>query len=134
TNGWAAGMLLLAHAGTKAIAFDSGARDRLFSYFDRAVVANLDDAELRTLAAASLLPVIDMDALRELGVDEGAESLLERLRASHAFVARLERQPRCWRLHDLLRDALGRRFGSIGNSRWRGDIRSVAADIAARRG
>ena len=99
-------MLLLAHAESKAIALDSDARDRIFSYFDRAVLANLDDAELRTLAAASLLPEIDIDALREMGVDEGAEDLLERLRASHAFVSRLERQPRSWRLHDLLRDAL----------------------------
>ncbi|HXU67448.1 MAG TPA: BTAD domain-containing putative transcriptional regulator [Casimicrobiaceae bacterium] len=134
TNGWAAGMLLLAHAGTKATTLDVDARDRVFSYFDRAVLANLDDGELRTLAAASLLPEIDIDTLREMGTDEGAESLLERLRAGHAFVARLERQPRSWRLHDLLRDALGSRFESIGDARWRDELRNVAARIAARRG
>src|SRR5579862_5144258 len=135
TNGWAAGMLLLAHVGTKSITLDSDARERVLSYFDRAVLANLDDRELSTLAAASLLPEIDVDALREMGgVDEGAEHLLERLRASHAFVSRLERQPRSWRLHDLLRDALVRRFGSIGDSRWRDELRKAAARIAARRG
>lgn len=134
TNGWAAGMLLLAHAGTQAVKLHSDARDRVLSYFDGAVLANLDDGELRILAAASLLPEIDVEALRELGVDEGAEALLERLRASHAFVARLERQPRSWRLHDLLRDALGRRFGSIGDSAWREDARNAAARVAARRG
>lgn len=134
TNGWAAGMLLLAHTGTKAITLDSDARDRVFTYFDRAVLANLDDAELRTLAAASLLPEIDIDTLRDMGVGDGAEALLERLRASHAFVSRLERQPRSWRLHDLLRDALGRRFGSIGDSSWRDDLRNTAARIAAQRG
>jgi len=134
TNGWAAGMLLLAHAGTHEVKLHSDARDRVFSYFDRAVLANLDDGELRILAAASLLPEIDIEALRELGVDEGAEALLERLRGSHAFVARLERQPRSWRLHDLLRDALGRRFGSIGDSAWREDARNAAARVAARRG
>ena len=134
TNGWAAGMLLLAHAGTQAVKLHSDARDRVLSYFDRAVLANLDNGELRILAAASLLPEIDIEALRELGVDEGAETLLERLRASHAFVARLERQPRSWRLHDLLRDALGHRFASIGDSAWRDDVRKAAALVAARRG
>ncbi|HTL75418.1 MAG TPA: BTAD domain-containing putative transcriptional regulator [Casimicrobiaceae bacterium] len=134
TNGWAAGMLLLAQAGTKAIALDSDARERVFSYFDRAVLTNLDQRDLRTLAAASLVPEIDLDALHEMGVDEGAENLLERLRAAHAFVVRLERQPRSWRLHDLLRDALGRRFDSIGDSRWREELRNAAARIAVQRG
>ncbi|HJU22157.1 MAG TPA: hypothetical protein VJ891_06580, partial [Casimicrobiaceae bacterium] len=134
TNGWAAGMLLLAHAGTKAVTLDSDARERVFSYFDRAVLGNLDDGELRTLVAASLLPEIDIDSLREMGVDEGAEALLERLRGSHAFVVRLERQPRSWRLHDLLREALGRRFESIGDARWRGELRNAAARIAVQRG
>ncbi|HEX6795038.1 MAG TPA: BTAD domain-containing putative transcriptional regulator [Casimicrobiaceae bacterium] len=134
TNGWAAGMLLLAHAGTKATTIDSNARDRMLAYFDRAVLANLDEHDLRMLAAASLLPEIDIEALGEMGVDEGAEALLERLRALHAFVVRLDRQPRSWRLHDLLRDALSRRFASIGDPRWRGDLRVAAARIAAQRG
>ena len=134
TNGWAAGMLLLANAEAQAIPFSLDAHDRVFSYLDRAILAILDEAELRTLAAASLLPEIEVDALREMGVDEGAENLLERLRASHAFVSRLDRQPRCWRLHDLLRDALGRRFASIGNAQWRSHLRNAAARIAARRG
>ena len=134
THGWAAGMLLLAHTGTNAIDSDSDARDRIFSYFDRAVLADLDDAELRTLAAMSLIPEVDIETLREMGVDEGAESLLERLRASHAFVSRLERQPRSWRLHDLLRDALRRRYESIATSQWREELRNVAARVAARNG
>ena len=134
TDGWAAGMLLLAHAGTQAIWLHSDASDRVFSYFERAVLANLDEGDLRILAAASLLPEIDIEALRELGVGEGAEALLERLRASHAFVARLERQPRSWRLHDLLRDALRRRFGSIADSAWRDGVRQLAGHVAAHRG
>jgi DNA-binding SARP family transcriptional activator len=134
TNGWAAGMLLLAHGGTEAMSLGSEARDRTLAYFDRAVLGRLDEADLRTLAAASLLPEVDVDALREMGASDGAEALLERLRASHAFVSRLERQPRSWRLHDLLRDALGRRFGTIGESRWRDEVRNAAARIAERRG
>ena len=134
TNGWIAGMLLLAHSGTTAGTLDTGAYDRISSYFDRAVIASLDDSELRTLAAASLIPEIDQDALRDMGVDEGAEGLLERLRGSHAFVARLERQPRSWRLHDLLREALARRFESIGDARWRQELRNAAARVAERRG
>jgi ATP/maltotriose-dependent transcriptional regulator MalT/DNA-binding SARP family transcriptional activator len=134
TNGWAAGLLLLANAHAKAITLQSDAHDRVFAYFERAIFATLDDTELRMLVAASLLPEVDVDALRAMRIGEGAENLLERLRTSHAFVARLEREPRSWRLHELLRDALRRRFSAIGDSRWRDQLRIAAARVAEARG
>jgi ATP/maltotriose-dependent transcriptional regulator MalT len=98
------------------------------------VLARLDDAEFRTLAATSLLPQVDVDMLDALGLGESAVKALERLRRLHSFVTRLDRQTPTWRLHDLLRDALRTRFNSIGDARWRRSMRSAAAGVAADRG
>jgi len=134
TNGWVAGMLLLAKGAAGPIPGDSSPREWIDSYFDHRVIADLDNAERRTLAAVSLLPQVDIASLQEMGLGESAVDILERLRRLHSFVTRLDREPPTWRLHDLLRDALRARFNSMGDAAWRRGVRSAAARVAADRG
>jgi LuxR family maltose regulon positive regulatory protein len=80
TDGWAAGMLLLAQSqGADA---DTRSSDRIASYFDDRVLAAFHERELKTLAAVSLLPEIDVDDLARMGLADGAADLLERTRGS----------------------------------------------------
>jgi DNA-binding SARP family transcriptional activator len=134
TKGWVAGMLLLAQAPVRSMSGDSRPSEWIGSYFDHTVLAPLDDAGRRTLAAVSLLPEVDIDSLREMGLDDSASDILEGMRRLHSFVTRLDRQPPSWRLHDLLRDALRARFSSIGDAAWRRRVRSAAARVATDRG
>ncbi len=135
-DGWAAGILLFAQGSGVDATEDSapGGRERIRSYFDERVVAALTSTEQRTLAAAALLPDVDADALERMRLP-GAE-VLELLRKQRAFVTRLDRQPPSWRLHELLREALLRRFddGRIGDAQWRTDTRRAAAEVAVCRG
>ena len=133
TDGWAAGMLLLAQSGESAPARHA-ASARIAAYFDERVLAVFDDSELRTLAVVSLLPEVDAASLARLGLDGGAGQLLERLRRENAFVVRLERGPASWRLHDLLRDALRARFRTIADAAWRRKALLAAAPLAAAAG
>lgn len=134
TDGWAAGMLLLAQpAGGTSIARD-GAGRRIAAYFDERLLASFDDTALRTLTIASLLPEVDQAALARLGLDASATRLLERLGRENAFVARLERAPPSWRLHDLLRDALRARFRTTGDAAWRRAALLAAAPLAIESG
>jgi ATP/maltotriose-dependent transcriptional regulator MalT/DNA-binding SARP family transcriptional activator len=136
-DGWAAGILLFAQAASVGDAAERSApsgRERIRSYFEERVVASLTVPEQRTLAAAALLPEVDADALERMGLPGG--EALEFLRKQRAFVTRLDRQPPSWRLHELLREALLRRFddGGIGDARWRDALRRAAATLAAERG
>jgi DNA-binding SARP family transcriptional activator len=136
-DGWAAGMLLFAQAASAsdgAGRIAPSGRERIRSYFDERVVASLTSSEQRTLAAAALLPDVDAGALERMGLAGG--EALELLRKQRAFVTRLDRQPPSWRLHELLREALLRRFdeGGIGDAQWRTDTRRAAAALAAERG
>ena len=134
TGGWAAGMLLLAQsAGTAPAARDAASR-RMAAYFDERVLAQFDEPTLRMLTVASLLPEVDAVALTRLGLDATAVDHLERLRRENAFVARLDRSPRSWRLHDLLRDALRERFRTTGDAAWRRGALVAAAPLAAEAG
>lgn len=134
SDGWAAGILLLAQSAAGApIGCDAAGR-RIAAYFDERVLAAFDEPELRTLAAASLLPEVDEASLVQLGLDSTAVQLLERLRRENGFVARLERTPASWRLHDLLRDALRTRFRTMADEAWRHSALLAAAPLAADRG
>lgn len=133
-GGWAAGLLLLAHAPCGPGQPGADGRERVDSFFAERVLAPLGDAAVRTLAAAALLPEVDADGLRQLGLGEAAAETLERMRRLHAFVTRLDRQPPSWRLHDLLRAALAARFETIGDAAWREQVRHAAGRIAVERG
>jgi LuxR family maltose regulon positive regulatory protein len=131
TEGWAAGMLLLAQSAEPANAVRDAATRRVASYFDERVLASFDDATLRMLAVASLLPEVDEASLARLGLGAIAVERLERLRRENAFVARLDRAPSSWRLHDLLRDALRERFRTMADAPWRRTALLAAAPLAA---
>lgn len=134
TNGWAAGMLMLSQAANTNVRFNAKAGEWISAYFDRMLLAQVDETEHRTLTALSLLPETDPDSIADMGLDPTAPALLERLRRFHSFVVRLDRQPPTWRLHDLLRDALQRRFDSLGDAAWRQRMRLAAARVAEKRG
>src|SRR5690349_1760153 len=133
SDGWAAGLLLLAQSPSDAAALRA-TNERIAAYFAERVLASFDDSELRTLATASLLPEVDAESVVKLGLDASAIQLLERLRRENAFVVRLDRAPPSWRLHDLLRDALRERFSAIGDPAWRRHALVAAAPIAAAAG
>jgi DNA-binding SARP family transcriptional activator len=132
TDGWAAGMLLLAQTGTLGTGAN-GVGIRVAAYFDERVLAPFDARALRILAVASLLPEVDEASLSRLGLDADAVDLLERLRRRNAFVVRLDRHPPCWRLHDLLRDALRTRWHTLGDPMWRTSTLLAAAALAVER-
>src|SRR5262249_49477276 len=137
-DGWAAGILLFAQSVSAVDAGGGGTapsgRERIRSYFDERVIASLSQPEQRTLAPAALLPEVDAHALERMGLPGG--EALELLRKQRAFVTRLDRHPPSWRLHELLREALLRRFdeGGIGDADWRNGTRRAAATLAAERG
>lgn len=135
TDGWVAGLLLLADAqGGNRPSGTLSARQRVESFFADRVLALLGESSQRILAAASLLPEVDVAGLREMGFGEDAVDLLERMRQSHSFVTRLDREPASWRLHDLLRDVLRERIHTIGDVDWRRQLRHAASRVAAQRG
>lgn len=133
-GGWAAGLVLLAQQPALDMNPAAIARERLDAFFAERVLAPLATAERLTLAAAALLPEVDVAALRAMGLPETAGETLEGLRRVHTFVARLDRQPPSWRLHDLLRSALSERFDRTGDAAWRDRVQRAAARIAAERG
>jgi LuxR family maltose regulon positive regulatory protein len=133
-GGWAAGMLLLAQSPVSPGTDTEIARERLEAFFAERVLAPLTEGERRTLAAAALLPDVDAAALQSMDMGNAAPEMLERLRRLHTFVTRLDRQPPSWRLHDLLRDALVQRFGTIADAAWRDRVLRAAAQTAADRG
>jgi ATP/maltotriose-dependent transcriptional regulator MalT len=89
------------------------------SYLVDHVLAARDPDERVMLAAVSLLPRIDVRALEMMGFDASAAATLDQLHRAHSFVARLDRQPSSWRLHDLLREALRSHFDSFRDAEWR---------------
>ena len=134
TDGWAAGLLLLARTGIKAPIGRDAASRRIAAYFDERVLASFDEPTLRMLTIASLLPDVDEASLAKLDLGATAIERLERLRRDNAFVVRLDRVPPSWRLHDLLRDALQARFRTMGDASWRRDALLAAAPLAAEAG
>ncbi|HEU0199821.1 MAG TPA: BTAD domain-containing putative transcriptional regulator [Burkholderiaceae bacterium] len=134
TGGWVAGMLLMAQSPQAESGRAPVGRERISAFFTERVLAGLRTDERQTLAAAALLPDIDVAGLRALGLPDTAAETLERLRKQHSFVSRLERQPPSWRLHDLLRDALAERFDREGDAAWRERVLRAAAVLASARG
>jgi ATP/maltotriose-dependent transcriptional regulator MalT/DNA-binding SARP family transcriptional activator len=133
-GGWVAGILLMAQSESAPQEARLTGSERIKAYFDDRVLASFTAAELRTLAAASLLPEVNRADLVRMALDDSAVDVLERLRKRHAFVVRLDLAPPTWRLHDLLRDALSARFDTFGDEAWRWGAISIAGDIAADRG
>ncbi len=133
-GGWAAGLLMLAQDSSGEFGSGTKARERVDTFFAERVLSPLTDEQRRTLAAASLLPDVDVAGLHQLGFGDAAAETLERLRKLHTFVMRLDREPPSWRLHDLLREALRKRFDGIGDAAWRLGLQRNAAQLAACRG
>src|SRR5206468_1396737 len=61
TDGWIAGMLMLAHTSGVGPSNTGSGTEQIASYFQDRVLASFDAGTLRTLAAVSLLPEVDGD-------------------------------------------------------------------------
>jgi DNA-binding SARP family transcriptional activator len=129
-GGWVAGMLLIAQQDKGSDAA-TAADERVAAYFAERVLGAFDSSTLRLLVAASLLESVDEAALARLGFGASGRVSLERLRRRNLFVTRLDRVPPCWRLHDLLREALRARFPLTGDHGWRQSTLVAAASICA---
>lgn len=130
TGGWAAGLTLLATGTAGSLDVEQLVAD----FFSQRVLGVLDDAQRRLLAAVSLLPEVDDDALQALGLGPGAADQLEALSAQLGFVQRLGRGRRCWRLHDLLAESVQAHWEGLGSAAWRQATLQAAAAVHAAQG
>lgn len=130
TGGWAAGLTLLAARGA-----DSADAEQLVAdFFSQCVLGVLDAAQRRLLAAVSLLPEVDDEALQALGLGPEAADHLDALSERLGFVQRLGRGRRCWRLHDLLGESVQAQFEASGSPAWRQATLQAAAAVHGRQG
>ena len=137
TGGWAAGLTLLAsnpNANPNGGSAAQGAERTVADFFDQRVLGLLDSAQCQLLAAVSLLPEVDVAALQTLGLPADAAERLDALCAQFGFVQRLSPGQRCWRLHDLLKQALQTRWPNLGNAAWRAATLVAAASLQAAQG
>ena len=130
TGGWAAGLTLCAaHPG------DADRAERTVAdFFAQRVLGLLSDQQCQLLAAVSLLPEVDVPGLRALGLAPDAPEQLDLLCTQLGFVQRLRHGHRCWRLHDLLTQALQARWPSLGSPAWRVSLLQAAAVLHAGQG
>ncbi len=130
TGGWAAGLTLLA-----ASPADTDAAQRLVAdYFEQRVLGLLAPEQHCLLAAVALLPEVDVPALQALGLPPDAAERLDQLCTQLGFVQRLRPGQRCWRVHDLLAQALQSRWPDLGSAAWRQGLLKAAAQVHARQG
>ena len=129
TGGWAAGLTLLAASpGAEA------AERTVADFFEQRVLGLLSADQCQLLAAVSLLPDVDLAALQMLGLPPTAADSLDQLCAQLGFVQRLRPGQRCWRLHDLLTQALQSRWPELGSAAWRKATLEAAAQVHASQG
>ena len=133
TGGWAAGLTLLAASPGGPTSADMAERT-VADFFAQRVLGLLDDAQRRLLGQVSLLPEVDEPALAQLGLGPAAGDALDQLCQQLGFVQRLRRGQRCWRLHDLLTQALQSAWPTLGDAVWRQQALLAAASVQATQG
>jgi LuxR family transcriptional regulator, maltose regulon positive regulatory protein len=108
TQGWAAGLQLVAGASAVAKAGPETARTRrhLFDYFAREVLAGLDPELRDFVLQTAVLPELTPALCRAVSGRADAHALLERLYRRNLFVSALDEALPALRLHDLFRDFL----------------------------
>lgn len=116
-GGWAAGLVLMAERASgdslwpAPDAADHGDQPELFELLGRQVFDALPAAEQDMLLKLGLLPEVTQQLAAAMVGSSDASGLLERLHRRQFLVTRLEPGERpVFRLHDLLRDFLGRRL------------------------
>ncbi len=134
TGGWAAGLTLLATPATPATAHAEAAGRTVADYFAQRVLGLLAPDQHRLLAAVSWLPEVDDGALQALDLGPDAAGQLDQLCTQLGFVQRLQPTRRCWRLHDLLTQALQAGWAACGSAPWRQATLQAAAQVHARDG
>lgn len=126
TGGWAAGLTLLAASPAGGPGAEAAERT-VADFFEQRVLGLLRADQCQLLAAVSLLPDVDLAALQQLGLPPDAAHSLDRLCAQLGFVQRLRPGQPCWRLHDLLTQALQSRWSELGTVDWRASTLQAAA-------
>jgi LuxR family maltose regulon positive regulatory protein len=133
TGGWAAGLTLLA-ANPAGTAEADAAERTVDDYFAQRVLGLLQHEQCKLLAAISWLPEVDEPALQALRLGADAPALLDQLCLKLGFVQRLRRGRACWRLHDLLKQALQSRWSQWGDAGWRQVTLEAVAGLHAEQG
>lgn len=133
SGGWAAGLTLLA-ANPSGAADEDNARCSIQEHFSQRVLGLLQPDQCQLLAAVSWLPEVDDAALQALNLGPDAAPRLDQLCAQVGLVQRLRGSQRCWRLHDLLRQALQTRWADGVSADERRQVLLASARVQAQRG
>jgi ATP/maltotriose-dependent transcriptional regulator MalT/DNA-binding SARP family transcriptional activator len=135
-GGWAAGLTLVAAQAwpDPAEATEGSAERTLRRFFDERVLGLLSAAQRQTLAAASWLAEADAHSLAALGLPDSSIAQLDQACEQLGFVQRLRRGRACWRLHDLLKQALQASWEDMGTAEWRRGVLHAAARLHGEQG
>lgn len=135
TEGWAAGLVLLASRPLEE--FDLGerrpaSRQRLFDYFSRMVIGKMP-AETRAVAeACAFLPEFDGALAAAVSGDPRAAAILEALHRNGLFIEmRQVGRVRVFQFHALLAEALRDRVGEAGSAARRAALARAGEALAA---
>jgi len=109
TDGWAAGIYLLAASGATRGGPDEPS-DNVDAYLKEHVLDHLAEEDRTLLAQWSILQHLNGDLCDRVSGRSGSSARLERLSHANVLLMPLDSQREWYRFHDLLRDALYREF------------------------
>ncbi|MGA7181386.1 MAG: BTAD domain-containing putative transcriptional regulator [Thiobacillaceae bacterium] len=104
TQGWAAGLVLVARAAGRASSLQPvspEATEALYDYFARELFDGANAAVRELLLATALLPSFTEEQARALTGHANAGEILETLRREHFFIFRLDDTPPSYQYHPL---------------------------------
>jgi len=129
TEGWAAGLILLAGAGMEASTTASPANltpDKLFDYFANEIFNKTDSSLQDVLLKTSFLQKIDAVMAEKLTGNALAGQILERLSRSHYFT---QKYGQAYQYHPLFREFLQSRAQTIYSSAGIVALQRKAAEL-----
>ncbi len=109
TEGWAAGLVLLAEnisKDGKLQSFGQIPTEQIFDFFANELYERVDDEIKRFLLMTSLLPRMTIGVVEELTGNRRAGQILSRLERTNLFTARHEAREMVYQYHPLFRDFL----------------------------
>ena len=137
TQGWAAGLVLVARAAGRASSLQPvspEATEALYDYFARELFDGADAAVRELLLATALLPSFTEEQARALTGHADAGEILETLRREHFFIFRLDDSPPSYQYHPLFLAFLRHQGKCTMTHQAINRLRGLAAQLAEEAG
>lgn len=129
-DGWAAGVVLLAVAGSQSAEASAVARCSVFEYLASEVFEAADPSAREVVLRTCLLPTVGAEAAARLSGVARAADVLSDLAGSGWFVETVRAEPLAYRLHALFREFLASRAReTLGPDGFGALVRASAAHL-----